>query len=49
MFELRLLCPEERIEVLGEALDALDPDELTPREALEQLYQMKRLAKQKHD
>ncbi len=24
MFELRLLCPEERVEVLGEALDALD-------------------------
>src|SRR5690606_33481679 len=24
MFELRLLCPEERIEAVGEALEALD-------------------------
>jgi len=29
---------------LREALDAIDPDALTPREALEQLYQLKRLA-----
>jgi DNA mismatch repair protein MutS len=26
---------------LREALDALDPDELTPREALEALYRLK--------
>ena len=24
MFELLLLCPEERVEILGDALDALD-------------------------
>src|SRR3712207_5159213 len=24
MFELRLLCPEERVEVVGDALEALD-------------------------
>jgi len=29
---------------LRDALDAIDPDALTPREALEQLYQLKRLA-----
>ncbi|ATQ78918.1 DNA mismatch repair protein MutS [Massilia violaceinigra] len=31
-------------EALHEALAAIDPDALTPREALEQLYQLKRLA-----
>ncbi|WP_426110014.1 DNA mismatch repair protein MutS [Massilia sp. PWRC2] len=30
--------------LLRAALDAIDPDALTPREALEQLYQLKRLA-----
>jgi DNA mismatch repair protein MutS len=30
--------------VLLDALDALDPDALTPREALERLYELKRLA-----
>jgi len=30
---------------LREALEAIDPDELTPREALERLYQIKRLSK----
>jgi DNA mismatch repair protein MutS len=29
---------------LRAALDAIDPDSLSPREALEQLYQLKRLA-----
>jgi DNA mismatch repair protein MutS len=29
---------------LLDALDDLDPDALTPREALERLYQLKRLA-----
>jgi DNA mismatch repair protein MutS len=29
---------------LLDALDALDPDALTPREALERLYELKRLA-----
>ncbi|MDB5797708.1 MAG: mutS [Paucimonas sp.] len=30
--------------VLGEALDAIDPDSMSPREALEALYRLKRLA-----
>ena len=29
---------------LRDALDAIDPDALTPREALERLYELKRLA-----
>jgi DNA mismatch repair protein MutS len=29
---------------LLDALDAIDPDALTPREALERLYELKRLA-----
>ncbi|MES2002399.1 MAG: DNA mismatch repair protein MutS [Pseudomonadota bacterium] len=31
---------------LGEALDALDPDAMSPREALEALYQLKRMARE---
>jgi DNA mismatch repair protein MutS len=32
--------------MLREALDAIDPDALSPREALDQLYQLKRMAAQ---
>jgi DNA mismatch repair protein MutS len=32
-------------DLLREALAATDPDELTPREALERLYEIKRLAR----
>jgi len=28
---------------LGEALDAIDPDELSPRRAMEELYRLKRI------
>jgi DNA mismatch repair protein MutS len=35
--------PEPARDLLGEALDAISPDELSPREALEQLYALKRL------
>ena len=31
---------------LGEALDALDPDAMSPRDALEALYQLKRMARE---
>ena len=31
-------------DALGEALAALNPDELTPREALDALYRMKEIA-----
>ncbi len=33
-------------DALADALDAVDPDELTPREALELLYRLKRLARE---
>ena len=33
-----------KTDALGEALAALNPDELTPREALEALYRMKQIA-----
>ncbi|MDQ1816227.1 DNA mismatch repair protein MutS [Massilia sp. CCM 9210] len=36
--------PDAAADALHEALAAIDPDALTPREALEQLYQLKRLA-----
>ncbi|QNN68459.1 DNA mismatch repair protein MutS [Sphingomonas lutea] len=35
--------PEGAPDALAEALDAIDPDSLTPREALEALYRLKRL------
>jgi hypothetical protein len=31
--------------LLREAVEATDPDEMTPREALERLYEIKRLSK----
>lgn len=36
--------PEQRADPLACALEAIDPDRLTPREALEELYRLKRLA-----
>jgi len=36
--------PEETISPLSQALEAVDPDRLTPREALDKLYELKRLA-----
>ena len=36
--------PEQAPDPLAEALDAIEPDSLSPREALEQLYRLKRLA-----
>jgi DNA mismatch repair protein MutS len=36
--------PERAPDVLGAALAAIDPDRLSPREALERLYELKRLA-----
>jgi DNA mismatch repair protein MutS len=36
--------PEQARDPLAAALEGIDPDALTPREALEQLYRLKRLA-----
>jgi DNA mismatch repair protein MutS len=36
--------PEPARDPLGDALDSVDPDALTPRQALEELYRLKRLA-----
>jgi DNA mismatch repair protein MutS len=36
--------PDSRPDPLSAALEAIDPDTLTPREALEELYRLKRLA-----
>ncbi len=38
-----------QIDVLGEALDALDPDELSPRDAMDALYRLKQLRRTKSD
>jgi len=35
--------PAPQRDVLGEALDAIDPDELSPRAAMEALYRLKTL------
>ncbi len=35
--------PAQDRDVLGSALDAIDPDELSPRAAMEALYQLKKL------
>ena len=37
-------APEHELDRLSAALEEIDPDRLTPREALEQLYRLKRLA-----
>ena len=36
-------------DAVAEALDAIDPDGLTPREALEALYRLKALRRQGRD
>jgi DNA mismatch repair protein MutS len=36
--------PEPRLDELAAALEAIEPDSLSPREALEQLYRLKRLS-----
>jgi DNA mismatch repair protein MutS len=36
--------PEQVADPMSAALDAIDPDHLTPREALEELYRLKRLS-----
>ena len=36
--------PEDSVDGLAEALSAIDPDNLSPREALEALYVLKRVA-----
>ena len=38
---------EQAPDPLLAAIDAIDPDALTPREALEQLYRLKRLASER--
>ncbi len=38
-----------QMDVLGEALDALDPDELSPRDAMDALYRLKQLRRTKRD
>jgi DNA mismatch repair protein MutS len=35
--------PAPQCDVLGLALDAIDPDELSPRAAMEALYRLKKL------
>jgi DNA mismatch repair protein MutS len=35
--------PAARADALGEALAAINPDELTPRDALEALYRLKQM------
>jgi DNA mismatch repair protein MutS len=37
-------APEHKPDPLASALDAMDPDRLSPREALEHLYRLKQLA-----
>ena len=44
LFAAALAEPEQRPDPLVEALHAIDPDALSPRDALEALYRLKRLA-----
>jgi DNA mismatch repair protein MutS len=44
LFSAALAAEEKECDALREALDALDVDALTPREALEKLYELKRQA-----
>jgi DNA mismatch repair protein MutS len=41
--------PDARADPLAAALDAIDPDRLTPREALDALYELKRVAQSSPD
>jgi DNA mismatch repair protein MutS len=36
--------PDQGSDPLADALDEIEPDSLTPRQALEQLYRLKRMA-----
>ena len=40
--------PEASADPLAEALDGIDPDRMSPRDALEALYQLKRLTAERH-
>ena len=40
--------PEQAADPISAALDTIDPDRLTPREALEELYRLKRMIKDRH-
>jgi len=44
--ETRLSFQEQALAELSEALGALDPDAMSPRDALEALYQLKRMARE---
>jgi len=44
LFSVALAAEEEECDALRESLHALDVDALSPREALEKLYELKRLA-----
>jgi len=39
------LTPDPKHDPLSEAVEAIEPDQLSPREALEKLYELKRLAR----
>ncbi len=43
------MVPDEKTDPLHDALDALDVDSLSPRDALDQLYALKRLARDSRD
>ncbi|MFD2238820.1 DNA mismatch repair protein MutS [Aureimonas populi] len=47
LFAARPAAPEPVASPLAEALEGIDPDALTPREALEALYRLKGLAREK--
>ena len=36
--------PEQAADLLADAINAIEPDSLTPREALEEIYRLKRIA-----
>jgi DNA mismatch repair protein MutS len=38
-------APDPKHDPLSEAVEAIEPDQLSPREALEKLYELKRLAR----
>ena len=44
MFVIPEKPPAPAVDRLGEALSALNPDEMTPHEAMEALYRLKGLA-----
>jgi len=44
LFAAATAQPEEKVDALRAALDAIDADALSPREALDHLYRLKQLA-----